>query len=103
MGTGIIRILNKYDKSVFHFSTNFIKVSIPFNMSNIDDFSNNEITDRQKKIISLIEHNKNITQDEIANQIKVSRATIIREIKKLEDKSIIRRIGSNKNGNWEVI
>lgn len=103
MGTGIIRILNKYDKSVFHFSTNFIKVSIPFNMSKIDDFSNNEITDRQKKIISLIEHNKNITQDEIANQIKVSRATIIREIKKLEDKSIIRRIGSNKNGNWEVI
>ena len=30
IGTGIIRILSKYDKSIFTFSSNFIKVSIPF-------------------------------------------------------------------------
>lgn len=49
MGTGIIRILTKYDKSIFHFSTNFIKVSIPFKKQNIENLPNSEITDRQKR------------------------------------------------------
>lgn len=105
MGTGIIRILSKYDKSIFTFSTNFIKVSIPFNKTG-NDMANSKIpknvTKRQSKIMELIDQNTNITQDEIASIIGVSRYTIIREIKDLEEKNYLYRVGSNKTGYWKI-
>lgn len=105
MGTGIIRILSKYDKSIFTFSTNFIKVSIPFNKTG-NDMANSKIpknvTKRQSKIMELIDQNTNITQDEIASIIGVSRYTIIREIKTLEEKNYLYRVGSNKTGYWKI-
>lgn len=105
MGTGIIRILSKYDKSIFTFSTNFIKVSIPFNKTG-NDIVNSKIpknvTKRQSKIMELIDQHTNITQDEIASIIGVSRYTIIREIKDLEEKNYLYRVGSNKTGYWKI-
>ena len=105
MGTGIIRILSKYDKSIFTFSTNFIKVSIPFNKIG-NNMANSKIpknvTKRQSKIMELIDQNTNITQDEIASIIGVSRYTIIREIKTLEEKNYLYRVGSNKTGYWKI-
>ena len=105
MGTGIIRILSKYDKSIFTFSTNFIKVSIPFNKTG-NDMANSKIpknvTKRQSKIMELIDQHTNITQDEIASIIGVSRYTIIREIKDLEEKNYLYRVGSNKTGYWKI-
>ncbi len=105
MGTGIIRILSKYDESIFTFSTNFIKVSIPFNRIG-NNITNSKIpknvTKRQSKIMELIDRNTNITQDEIASIIGVSRYTIIREIKDLEEKNYLYRVGSNKTGYWKI-
>ncbi len=109
MGTGIIRILSKYDSSIFSFSSNFIKVAIPYsfktnseviNENSIDNFK--EISKRQKRIIEIIRDNASITQEEMASILNISRFTIIREIKVLEEKGIIKRIGSNKTGNWKI-
>lgn len=109
MGTGIIRILSKYDSSIFSFSSNFIKVVIPYsfktnseviNENPIDNFK--EISKRQKRIIEIIRNNASITQEEMASILNISRFTIIREIKVLEEKGIIKRIGSNKTGNWKI-
>ena len=109
MGTGIIRILSKYDSSIFSFSSNFIKVVIPYsfktnseviNENPIDNFK--EISKRQKRIIEIIRDNASITQEEMASILNISRFTIIREIKVLEEKGIIKRIGSNKTGNWKI-
>lgn len=109
MGTGIIRILSKYDASVFTFSSNFIKVSIPFSLKDRDvyehidsEYNNIELSLRQKNIVELIKENKFITQEEIGNLLGVSRFTIIREIKILENKGIIKRKGSNKTGEWVI-
>lgn len=108
MGTGIIRILKKYDKSIFSFSHNFIKVSIPFNLKNRNYVNKNssidaDISTRQKDIIELILEYKNITQEELASKLTVSRYTIIRDLKSLEEKKIVARDGSNKTGNWKVL
>ena len=109
MGTGIIRILSIYDSSIFSFSSNFIKVAIPYsfktnseviNENSIDNFK--EISKRQKRIIEIIRNNASITQEEMASILNISRFTIIREIKVLEEKGIIKRIGSNKTGNWKI-
>lgn len=106
MGTGIIRILSKYDESIFTFSSNFIKVSIPYKttdeMKNEVINTNYEITDRQKKLIELINKNLKITQNELAKKMGVSRYSIIRDIKNLENQGIIDREGSNKTGLWKI-
>ena len=106
MGTGIIRILSKYDESIFAFSSNFIKVSIPYKttdeMKNEVINTNYEITDRQKKLIELINKNLKITQNELAKKMGVSRYSIIRDIKNLENQGIIDREGSNKTGLWKI-
>lgn len=104
MGTGIIRILSKYDESIFTFSSNFIKVSIPFNKeknsSNSNETSTKNVSKRQLKIMELIK--ENLTQDEIADKLGVSRFTVIRDIKLLEQNGFISRVGSNKTGFWKI-
>lgn len=111
MGTGIIRILSKYDASIFSFTSNFIKVTIPFKFNSNDEyknktddsiFNNNQLSLRQKNIIELIKENEYITQEEIGNTLNVSRYTIIREIRILESKGLIKREGSNKVGKWII-
>jgi len=108
MGTVIIRILSKYDKSIYEFSNNFIKVSIPFKnetyFADLDLEKNSDLslTKRQEDIVSLIKQNKYITQEEIANKLFVSRFTIIRDIKVLTSKNIIEKIGSNKYRYWKI-
>ena len=104
MGTGIIRILSKYDESIFTFSSNFIKVSIPFNKeknsSNSNETSTKNVSKRQLKIMELIK--ENLTQDEIADKLGVSRFTIIRDIKFLKQNGFLSRVGSNKTGFWKI-
>lgn len=104
MGTGIIRILSKYDESIFTFSSNFIKVSIPFNKqknsSNSNETSTKNVSKRQLKIMELIK--ENLTQDEIADKLGVSRFTVIRDIKLLEQNGFLSRVGSNKTGFWKI-
>lgn len=55
------------------------------------------------KIIQLIIKNKHITIPEIATQIKVTERTIYRNISTLRGQNIITRIGSDKDGYWQVI
>ena len=59
--------------------------------------------DIQNKIIDLITNNSKITQREIAYITKVSERTIKRNFKILIDNKIIKRIGSDKTGSWEVL
>ena len=60
------------------------------------------VNDTQKKILKLIIQNKNITQKEIANQLKTTLRTIERNINILKEKGILERIGADKNGYWKI-
>ena len=57
----------------------------------------------QNKIIELITNNNKITQNEIANIIGVNVRTIKRNFKILIDNSVIKRIGSDKSGYWQIL
>ena len=109
MGTGIIRILKKYDKSIFIFMHNFIKVSIPFKKDRFfpkynsnRDFKREGLTNRQQDLIELIKRYVDINQEEMAEELNVSRYTVMRELKALEEQDIIIHEGSNKTGIWKV-
>ena len=58
---------------------------------------------KHQRIISLLKANPHITTTELASQLKVSRQTIATNIKKLQEAGLIRRIGPDKGGHWEVI
>ena len=57
----------------------------------------------QKKILSLLHENKNATYDEIAKQLDIERTTVWRNIDAMKKKAVLRRVGEDKNGHWEVL
>jgi len=61
------------------------------------------VAEKEELIISLIKENKDITFNKIVENIKISRKTVDIYIRRLKKKGIIKRVGSNRNGYWEVI
>ncbi|MBQ3787606.1 MAG: winged helix-turn-helix transcriptional regulator [Bacteroidales bacterium] len=56
-----------------------------------------------QKILELIEGNPQITTQEMADFIGIDIRNIHRNIKKLQEQGVIRRVGPDKGGHWEVI
>ena len=54
------------------------------------------------RILNLLRKEPNKTQLAISEMLSVSRRTVSREIKKLHENKVIKRIGSDKNGYWEI-
>ena len=57
----------------------------------------------EKKVIELLIENPNITSAELAEKIGVTKRTIERTFKSLQEKKMIERIGSKRDGNWIVV
>ena len=71
----------------------------------INDTVNNRgdtVNDTATRFITLIKAHPEYTYDEYAKALNIGRATVARYIKKLNGK-VIKRIGSDKNGHWEII
>ncbi len=62
-----------------------------------------KITVNQQKIIDAIKENQFITQDELSTIVGIARLNINKNMKKLQEQGIIKRVGADKNGHWEVI
>ena len=56
-----------------------------------------------QEIIELITQNPKITLSELANMLKMTRRGIDKNIKKLKEQGLIRRVGPDKGGHWEVV
>lgn len=106
MGTGIIRILQSYNKESFEFFPNFIRVTFPFNenkfKTNMKEIKNNNLTEIQNNIIGLMLDSPTITQETLARLLDVNIRTIQRNIKVLIDLGLIERTGATKKGEWIV-
>jgi hypothetical protein len=57
----------------------------------------------EKKVIQLLIELPSLTSIELAEKIGVTKRTIERALKSLQEKNIIERIGSKRDGNWIVI
>ena len=55
------------------------------------------------KIIDQISNNPRATMTELANLTGYSRRWVAQTIKLLQEQNIIKRIGSDKSGHWEII
>ena len=114
-GTGFERVFKlcknikyQYRNNQFGFTFEFFRNS---NISHNNPYSSNEnntkivkteLTTDEAKILEIIQKQKCNT-DEMAIHINKSKATVNRIIKKLTEMKLIKRIGSNKTGYWEVL
>ncbi len=57
----------------------------------------------QQKIIELVKEDAYITTQRMADLIGIDRSNIARAIKKLQHQGILRRVGPDKGGHWEII
>lgn len=112
-GHGIPTIVEKYGKDVFQIESNYIRCTIPFEKEIIDQIDNKNVglnvglnvalNKTEKKVIELLIENPSITSVEVAEIIGVTKRTIERTFKSLQEKKMIERIGSKRDGNWIVV
>ena len=111
-GHGIPTIVKKYGKNVFDITDAYINVVIPydkeemkFNKLNVgmNVGMNVGLSDIEKKTIKELLDNPNNTAKSISEKIGVSTRTIERAFNSLQEKNIILRSGSKRDGKWMVI
>jgi len=62
-----------------------------------------KLNDREKQIIELLREEADFTRKEIAERLGCSDSTIKRALQSMVEKGAIKRIGSNKKGEWIII
>ena len=106
LGSGMGRILNAYDKSIFKFAGDFLIVTFPFAEGfdvTINDMNVvNVVNDVAKIIIDTFKSNPRATIKEVARIAGVTSRTIDREVGSLKAEGKLKRIGSPRSGHWEV-
>ena len=93
-------------------STKFIEFMLSLILNTIKEIIETEkkvtqkvsvkVTANQKRIIDAIESNPYVTQEELANIVGIARKNIIANMRKLQENGLIKRIGADKNGYWEL-
>jgi len=112
LGTGIRKILKKYDRSIYHFYPHFIVVSIKYEKNEFEyaietdtikvNLSKLDLSKVQEDIIKLIIDTPTITQAEMANRLNLTSRMVRYHISDLVEKGYIKRVGATKKGKWEV-
>lgn len=116
-GRGVPTILKNYGESAFSFSDNWIQVTIPFNFINAVDYQistkvvnksgeyvvNKLLNKSQLLILKAVRNNPNVTIEGLTKETGLGHTAIQNNLNKLQEMSIIKRIGSRKKGYWEVM
>ena len=111
---GILRI-DKYDEHLLFRNHSILELKNKIEVDEVElvlpvSATANGIKDSQKssqkssqKIIELIQENPNATTSEIAEKIGVTRRAIAKITGALQAEGVIRRVGPDKGGHWEII
>ncbi len=117
LGSGV-RNLYKYTKIYSNAEPNFeendvFRLSVPMRPAGAtltSDRESNEVTEvtekvtdvTEKKIIELLKDNSKYKTAELAEMLDISRKTVSIKLKKLREKGIIERVGSDRKGYWNI-
>jgi predicted HTH transcriptional regulator len=102
LGSGVPRILKAYAKDCFKFSDNYIRMTFPASEPVYDESSVKSSVKSSVRIMELIKQNKNITIPEIARHLEISTRAVEKQIARLKEQGILKRIGPDKGGYWEA-
>lgn len=65
--------------------------------------SGQKITLKQLELLSIIQNESSISRKRISEILKINESAVQKRIKSLVDKGIIKRVGPDKGGHWEII
>ena len=82
---------------------NYTKQKTVSNFDAGENVTENVTENRIQLIIDVIKQNNQISIDELALKLNVTRRTIIRDIEKLRKQNLLKRVGPDKGGHWEVV
>lgn len=57
----------------------------------------------QRLLLELLLESPKLTYDELAEKMNKTRETVRTNLRTLEEKQLVQRIGAGKNGHWEVL
>ena len=72
---------------------NFQKVNVKVNV---------KVNANQQKILAYLKSNPYATMEELSETIGIAKKNIFNNMKKLQENGLLRRVGADKNGCWEV-
>lgn len=61
-----------------------------------------ELSERQRVILAMIESDVRITIENLSGKMSVNERTIRRDLSDLQEKGLLKRVGSRKDGHWVV-
>ena len=108
------RILQAYPKDIFCFSENFMEVCSKYygdyfeslkeaNSNNVGESLPKASEKTSEKIIGFISENSSITIEKLSQFTGITTRSVECNLKKLQEKNRIRRIGPDRGGHWEVL
>ena len=62
-----------------------------------------KIEEKEKQIVDMLRKDSTLTRVKMAEKLGCSDSTVKRTLQKLIDKGAIKRIGSNKKGEWIIV
>ncbi|MCD8054098.1 MAG: putative DNA binding domain-containing protein [Lachnospiraceae bacterium] len=110
-GRGVPKITGVYGKEAFEFRENSIVVTIPFHYLETDlgnkmGNKNGEYTIKlnptRQRILEEMRNNPNVTGEQLALMIGIKKTAIENNISFLKKNGLVERMGSRKNGWWNV-
>jgi len=81
------------------------RCTIPFEKEVLDQINSKNVglNKTEKRVIEILIENSSVTSVELVEKIGVTKRTIERTFKTLQEKKMIERIGSKRDGNWIVV
>lgn len=61
-----------------------------------------KLAENERRILRLIHHNKRIAISDMAKEVGISTTAIDKNLTKLKQRGVLRRVGPNKGGYWEI-
>ncbi|OGW79200.1 MAG: hypothetical protein A3G33_10985 [Omnitrophica bacterium RIFCSPLOWO2_12_FULL_44_17] len=61
------------------------------------------LVESQRKILELVKKNPYVSKNELSNKVGISTTAIDKNINQLKKKGLLKRIGPDKGGHWEVV
>jgi ATP-dependent DNA helicase RecG len=111
-GRGIDLILSKEPTADFkevgtHFISVFKRKSVDEGVENGGQKSGQKsgqiISKRQREILDIIKDNPTISREELSKTLSINPSAVQRHLNKLKEKGLLKRIGPDKGGHWEVV
>ena len=103
LGIAELKPVKDKNKTEVSYNLSFLDVDNKKNVVKIEDKARGKTVEKAvEKILSFIKENPAITQNELKLKTGLTRRGIEWNLKKLKDHGILRRIGPDKGGHWEI-